>query len=165
MFRTIVIAATLFASTAHADTKIGIVDVQKAIAESNDGKAALTKLKAEMAKQEKDLKAKRDELIKADQDLQKQAAVLKPEALEKKKLELATKMQQLQEQLMKAQKDLTDKEVKATQPIADKVTKAVTAIAARDKITLIVRKEAVLWPQQTEMDITNEVIKRVNDTK
>ena len=66
---------------------------------------------------------------------------------------------------MRAQKDLSDKERKATMPILEKVNKAVAAVAARDKLNLVVHKNAVVWPAQSELDITNEVIRKVNETK
>lgn len=161
----LILLVLLSSTFAAADTKVAVLDVERAVAESNDGKAAVAKLKGEMDKQQKDLDAKKTELKKADEELGKQAAVLKPEALAKKRQELEQKIQALQEFAMRAQKDLSDKERKAMVPIAEKVNKAVAAIAGRDKINLVVRREAVVWPNQSDLDITNEVIKKVNETK
>jgi len=38
-------------------------------------------------------------------------------------------------------------------------------IAQRDKYTLVIRSEAVVWPIQSELDITNEVIRKTNEMK
>ena len=149
---------------ARAD-KIAVVNMQQAIETTTEGKAALNKLKAEVDKKQKELEQKRDELKKMDDDLAKQASILKPDALEKKKQELQTKMQQWQEAAMRSQKELQEKEAKATQPIVDKLLKAIGAIAARDHFSMVVRSEVVLWPQRTEMDITNEVVRKANEIK
>lgn len=152
------------APLARAD-KIAVVDMQRAIAETTEGKAALAKLKAEVDKKQKELEQKRDELKKMDEDLTKQAAVLKPDVLEKKRQDLQQKLMSWQEAAMRSQRDLQEKEQKATQPIVDKLLRAVGAIADRDKFSLVVRQEVVLWPQHTEMDITNEVIRKANGMK
>ena len=145
--------------------KIAVVNMQQAIETTTDGKAALGKLKSEVEKKQKELEQKRDELKKLDEDLAKQAAILKPDVLEKKKQELQAKMAQWQEAAMRSQKDLQEKESKATQTIVDKLLRAIAAISARDKFSMVVRSEVVLWPQHTEMDITNEVIRKANEMK
>jgi outer membrane protein len=151
--------------SAYAETKVAVLDVDRAISESNDGKAALGKLKGEMDKLQKDLDARKTELKKSDEELAKQEAILKPDAVAKKRQELGQKVQALQDFAMRSQKDLNEKERKAMIPIADKVSKAVATIAGRDKLSLVVRREAVVWPNQSDLDITNEVIKKVNETK
>jgi outer membrane protein len=145
--------------------KVALVNMQHAIEATNEGKAALAKLKAEVDKKQKELEQKRDELKKLDEDLSKQASILKPDVLDKKKQELQQKMVQWQEAAMRSQKELQEKEAKATQPIVDKILRAVGQIAARDKFTMVLRNEVVLWPQQSEMDITNEVIRKANENK
>lgn len=145
--------------------KIALVNMQRAIEETTDGKAALAKLKSEVDKKQKELEQQRDELKKLDEELAKQAAILKPDALEKKRQELQQKMMKWQEAALRTQKDLQEKEQKATQPIVDKLMRAINIIASRDKFTLVLRQEVVLWPPQTELDITNEVIRKANELK
>lgn len=145
--------------------KIAVVNFQRAVEESSEGKAALTALRSDFEKKQKELDAKKEELKKLDEDLAKQAAVLKPDMLEKKRQELAQKAQQWQDAAMRAQKDINEKQMRATAPLEEKLLRAVAFIAARDKFTLVLRAEAVAWPQQTEMDITNEVIRKANELK
>jgi outer membrane protein len=154
----------LATSTAWAD-KIAIVNIQRAIEDSVEGKAAIGSLKGEVERKQKELEAKKEELKKLDDDLAKQEAVLKPDALQKKKQELQAKFQLLQETAMRAQRELQDKEMKVTGPIQEKVLRAIAQIADRDKFTLVLRQDVVLWPQQSEMDITNEVIRKTNAAK
>ena len=159
------ILVTALAGTAAAE-KIAIVNVQRAVEESNAGKAAVTALKAEFDKKQKELETRSQELKQMDADLQRQASALKPEIVAQKKKELDQKVLQLQETYMRAQKELQEKEQKATFPIADRVSRAVGVIAEREKLTLVLRSEAVVWPSgMSQLDITNEVIRKVNETK
>ena len=150
--------------TAQAQ-KIAIVNIQRAIEESVEGKAAIGSLKGEVERKQKELEAKKDELKKLDEDLAKQEAVLKPDALQKKKQELQAKFQALQETAVRAQRELQEKEQKVTGPIQEKVLRAIAQIADRDKFNLVLRADMVLWPQQSEADITNEVIRKANSMK
>jgi outer membrane protein len=152
------------AGTAQAQ-KIAIVNIQRAIEDTSEGKAAIGTLKAEAERKQKELEQKRDELKKLDEELAKQAAVLKPDVIEKKKQDLQQKFVQLQDAAMRAQRELQEKEMKVTGPLQDKVLRAIATIAARDKFTLVLRQDVVLWPQQSEMDITNEVIRKANEFK
>lgn len=148
-----------------ADQKIAIVNFQRAVEESSEGKAAIGQLKGQVERRQKELEAKKEELKKLDEELAKQEAVLKPDALQKKKQELQAKFQQLQEAAMRAQRDLSEQEARITAPIQEKIIRAVAQIAQRDRFTLVLRSETVLWPQQSEMDITNEVIRKTNEMK
>lgn len=150
---------------AAAEQKIAVVNYQRAIEESSEGKAAIGQLKGQVERRQKELEAKKEELKKLDEELAKQEAVLKPDALQKKKQELQAKFQQLQEAAMRAQRDLSEQEARITAPIQEKIIRAVAQIAQRDRFTLVLRSEMVLWPQQSEMDITNEVIRKANEMK
>ena len=155
---------SLLGGAARAD-KIAVVNMQLAIESTTDGKAAMAKLKAEADKKQKELEKQRDDLKKMDDELAKQASILKPDALQKKQQELQQKLMQWQEAAMRTQRDLQEKEQKATQPIVDKLLRAINQIAARDKFSMVVRSDVVLWPQHTENDITNEVVRKANESK
>jgi outer membrane protein len=158
------LAATSTPGAAHAD-KIAVVDIQRAILESTEGKAAIGNLKAEADRKQKEFDAKKEELRKLDEELAKQASILKPDALQKKQQELQTKVQQAQQTAMRMQQELQEKEMKTTGPIQEKVLRAIAQIADREKFSMVLRSEVVLWPQQNENDITNEVIRKTNAMK
>src|SRR5262245_9182938 len=107
-------------ASARAD-KIAVVNMQRAISETKEGKDAMTRLKAEVDRKQKELEQKKEELKKLDEELASKASILKPDALEKKKQELQQKMVQWQEAAMRSQRELQEKEDKATQPIVDKL--------------------------------------------
>ncbi|MBA3539540.1 MAG: OmpH family outer membrane protein [Deltaproteobacteria bacterium] len=158
------IAAMLFVAPAFAE-KIAFVDIGRAVGESKDGKAAMAKLKVEVEKRQKELEAQAAEVKKLDEDLAKQRPLLKPEQVEKRQRELQEKVLALQAAGSKTQKELQEREQKATVPIVEKLQKAVALIAARDKYSMVLRQEVLLWPKTSEHDITNQVIKTANEMK
>jgi outer membrane protein len=100
-----------------------------------------------------------------EEEFLKQQSVLQPAAAQKKREELQQKVMQLQDALQRAQQDIGQKEAKVLQPLQDKVLRAIDALARRDNYNMVLRSDVVLWPQQSPMDITNEVIRKVNEMK
>jgi outer membrane protein len=159
------LATVGISASAHAQTKIAIVDMQRAVEGTTEGKTVLAGLQGEADRKKKELEQKRDELKKMSDDLQKQESVLKPDIFQKRRQELEQKAMQFQETVMRTEQDFQQKQLKVTQPVQQKVVTAISQIAARDKFSLVLRADAVIWPQSSEFDITNEVIRKANDMK
>ena len=149
----------------HAQSRFAIVDMQRAVEGTTEGKSILAQLQGEADRKKKELEGKRDELKKMSDDLQKQESVLKPDVFQKKRQELEQKAMQFQETVMRTEQEFQQKQLKVTQPIQQKVVAAIAQISARDKFALVLRSDAVVWPQQSELDITNEVIRKANEMK
>jgi outer membrane protein len=150
---------------ARAEGKIAIVDMQRAVEGTTEGKSALSSLQGEADRKKKELEQKRDELKRMSDDLQKQESVLKPDIFQKKRQELEQKAMQFQETVIRTEQDFQQRQFKVTQPIQQKVVTAISQIAARERFALVLRADAVVWPQQSEFDITNEVIRKANEMK
>jgi len=159
------LATVGFSATAQAQGRFAIVDMQRAVEGTTEGRSILTSLQTEADRKKKELESKRDELKKLSDDLQKQESVLKPDVFQKKRQELEQKAMQFQETVMRTEQEFQQKQMKVTQPIQQKVIGAIAQIASRDKFTLVLRSDAVIWPQQSELDITNEVIRKANEMK
>jgi outer membrane protein len=161
--------ALAVAPAARADLKVGFVDFQKAIKETDEGKAASATLKRESDERQKLLDARSNELKKLQEDLQKQAAVLAPDARAKKGAELEEKMMEARDFFMKQQQELSTKERAAIRPLADKMNALVRDLATAEAYTLIFdhdptgdhdRAGIVFAPDA--LDLTNEVIRKYN---
>lgn len=159
------LATVGISANAQAQGKFAIVDMQRAVEGTTEGKSILVSLQGEADRKKKELEQKRDELKKLGDDLQKQESVLKPDVFQKKRQEMEQKVMQFQETVMRTEQEFQQKQMKVTQPIQQKVISAIAQISARDKFTLVLRSDAVIWPQQSELDITNEVIRKANEMK
>src|SRR5579862_603198 len=82
---------------ALADTKVAYVDLQRALEETEDGKKAKAKLKSDFDRKQKELDDKQEELKKMKDALDKKAALMKPEALQKEQADFQNRFVELQQ--------------------------------------------------------------------
>src|SRR5437660_1309530 len=82
--------------TAHADDKIAFVDLQRALEETNDGKAAKSRLKSDFDKKQQELDAKQEELKKMKEDFDKKSSLMKDDAKQKMQADMQQRLMQLQ---------------------------------------------------------------------
>jgi outer membrane protein len=155
--------ALTLAPAARAEQKLAYVDFQRAIKEVEEGKAAGAALKRDFEEKQKQLNSKSEEVKRLQEDFQKQAALLTPEAKASKGAEIERKMMETQEFYVKLQQDLSGKEREAMRPLADKMTAIVREIAEADGFTMIFdRDSAGLVYAPSSLDVTNELIRKYN---
>jgi outer membrane protein len=152
---------TVRAARAQA-TKIGYVDVQRAVQEVEEGKAARSRLKAELDKKRADLDLKRSNLEKMKADYDKQAPVLSDDAKKKKQEELQKAFIEAQNQASEMQEELSGKEQEAMQSISKRLLQVVAEVSDRENFTFVLDKAALLYAPAAS-DVTNEVVRRYNE--
>lgn len=152
-----------FANRAHAeDTKIAVVDLYKAIAETEDGRKAKKQLESYFEKKQKKLDARSEDLKEKMEDLKKKQKVLDEDDYQDEVESLQEEIVTLQNTYAEYQKQVMDKEMKLTEPILEKLEEILKRIGQKEGYTVILRKEAVAWaPNYT--DITDKVIQEYND--
>lgn len=153
-------AVALVGAKAHADVKIGYVDMQKAIQSTKAGQKAKKDLEAEFEKRKKTLQSKESALKKMGEELEKKAMVLSEDVRAKKQKEFQTSMMEFQQTVQKNQKEIQEQERKLTEPILKKLQSVIEDMAKKDTYTVILekRENGVLWAQK-ELDITEKVVK------
>lgn len=157
---TIMAASMVFATGALANTKLGYVDMQKAIKTTSAGKSAKDKLEKEIKKRTKEIEKMKGDIQKMTQDLDKKKLILSPDVKAKKQQEIQEQMLQYRELVGKTQLELQEKERKLTMPILEKLRKVISEVADKEGYTMILEKseQSVLWAKK-ESDITDKVIK------
>ena len=113
-----------------------------------------TSFQAEIAKQEKNLRA-------ADEDLARQRAILTPEAFAQKRRELEKKVGEAQQAAQGKRRVLDQAFNEAMQQVEKKVFEVVAEIASERDYKLALHKAQVVVVQ-TSLEITPEVLRRVN---
>lgn len=147
---------------AHAEQKIAYVDLQRALEETEEGKKAKAKLKADFEKKQKELDARQDELKKMKADLDKSAPMMKQEQLQAKTQELQQKLVALQETYMRLQKDLQEKEGAETGRIFKRMQVVIAQIAQAEGVTYVLERNSGLLYAPPSLDLTNELIRKYN---
>jgi outer membrane protein len=162
LLKALLLAAVLAPAAARAEQKIGFVDLQRALNEVDEGKAAKAVLKKDFDEKQKQLDAKKTEFDKLTADFEKQAVVMSEAAKRDKAQELDRRARELQGVFMQLQKDLSDREREATKGIYDRMAVIVREIAEAEGFSIVLEKGAGLVYAPTSLDLTNELIRKYN---
>ncbi len=151
---------------ARAETKLGFVDVQKAIQATTAGKKAKETLDAEFGKRKKDLDKKKADIEKMGQDLEKKKSVLSEEVMNKKQMELQEEMMKFQKIVADNQGEIQNKEKELVEPILKKVRTVIEGIAQAKGYTMIFERQGqnIIWAQK-EADLTDAVVQAFEKAK
>lgn len=156
------LALALVPALASAEQKLGLVDLQRALNEVDEGKAAKALLKKDFDEKQKQLDARKAEFDKLQADLEKQSVVMSEAAKRDKAAELDRRARELQGIFMQLQKDLSDRERDATKGIYDRMANIVREIAEAEGFTVVLEKGAGVVYAPTSLDLTNELIRKYN---
>jgi outer membrane protein len=161
--RILIMAVFLLGTTAaFADeSKLGFVDMQRAMSETDDGKKAKAALKKIFDQKQKEIDEQQAALKKDVEDLDKKRTLLPPEQVREKEAELQTRMQKVQQTYLRHQQELSSKEQEATAKIYDRMNKIIAKIASAENFSMIVEKSSLVFAKP-HLDLTNELIRRYN---
>ena len=158
---TVAVAMYAFPAHARAEQKIAYVDLQRALNEIEEGKAAKANLKREFDQKQKMLDDKKAEFDKLRGEFEKQAMVMSEQARKDRQSELERKGGELQGFFVQLQKDLSEREREATRGIFDKMHTIVREIADAEGVSMVVQAEALVYATPS-LDITNELVRKYN---
>lgn len=158
-----VISLMLFSPLALAQerVKIGFIDVQRAISESQAGKRARDKFQAQVKKAEGDLLKEKQELDRLKGEFDKKSPLLKEDERRNVEADLQRRYVNLQRSMGDQQQELRQKEGEMTGDILKELEKIVNEVGKADKFTLILERSQILYSDQA-IDITNRVIEAYN---
>ncbi|HEX3697273.1 MAG TPA: OmpH family outer membrane protein [Polyangia bacterium] len=149
---------------AHAeDVKLGYVDLQRALNETDDGRKAKEALKKVFDQKQKELDEQQQALKKDIDDLDKKRTLLPADKVRDKEAELQGRMQKVQQTYMRHQQDLQSKEQEATAKIFERMTRIINKIAVAENFTMILDKtQSGVVYAKSHLDLTNDLIRRYN---
>ncbi len=157
------LAVTVAPAAVRAEQRIGYVDLQRALNEVDEGKAARAQLKKDFEEKQHQLDSKTDEIKKMIADFEKQAMVMSDQAKAAKAAEIDRRKAEVQEFYVGLQKELSTRERETTRGIFDKMNGIVREIAEAEGFTMIFEKnDAGLLFAPVSLDITNELIRKYN---
>ena len=157
------LALALVPALARAEVRIGYVDLQRAIREVEEGKAATAVLKHDFDEKQRQLDAKKTEFDKAKADFEKQSVVMADQARKDRAGDLDRKAMELQQLFMQLQKDLSEREREVMRGIFDKMSGVVREIAEADGFTMVLdRNDSGMIYAPPSLDLTNELIRKYN---
>jgi outer membrane protein len=144
-------------------TKIGVVDLDRCMKESNEGKRVTDSLKKELdAMQQKYVKAQK-ELSDLQKDIEKQSLMLSTDAKENKQNEYDRKNRELGYLSQDLSEDAQAAQQNANQKMLKQLYSVIQSLAKQQTFDLVMEKSnsSILYTSSA-IDITDLVIKELN---
>lgn len=154
-------------SATAADTlKIGVLDIQRCIQESNEGKRAAESLKKIGSEMQDEYNKKMQEVVDLEKEIEKQSLMLSEEAKQAKQDEYSKKTRDLNYLRQDMTDDMKKAENDARIALLNVVSGVLEKIAEDKKFDLITERAngGVLYVSKA-LDITDEVIAELNKVK
>lgn len=139
--------------------RMAVVDVQRVLLETRQGKSAKQDLERTFAKSQARLDAKQKDLQRRLEDLRAKAPMLSEAKLNERQQRLMRSQSELQQLSMELQQEIMQKEALLTEKIYKNVAAIVKQIALEERLqAVLVRGDMTVLYANPKLDITNRVI-------
>jgi outer membrane protein len=145
--------------------KLGSVDIQKVLLNSDAGKEAKEQLAGKANKYEGEKNTKEEELKKLKAALEKQNVLLSESARGAKEKDYQQKLKEYQRFLKDAQDDLQAKNDELTNRIIEQIVKIIQNYGRKNGYTIIFVKNDGMVYLDDKVDLTDEVLKTFNASR
>ena len=139
--------------------RLGVVDIQQVLNQSQKGTAMKQKLDRDRAVRQKELDAKQQELMKLQADLEKQAPLLSEQAKREKSENLQRLIRDARRIAEDSNRDF-EKQVREAEMSITQEIFAVIQEYGRDQGYSVIMERSTLIYTSPAMDLTSEIIKR-----
>ncbi|MCL2760847.1 MAG: OmpH family outer membrane protein [Desulfuromonadales bacterium] len=155
--------ALMFASQVFAaDSKIGSVDIQKVLLQSDRGQQAKDQLSKKAASYDAEKNKREEELKNLKNDLEKQSALLSESAKSSKEKDYQQKLKEYQRFLKDAQDDLQAKNDELTNKLVEGIVKIVQDYGKKNGYTVIFVKNDGMVFVDDRADVTDAILQQFN---
>ncbi|MEM6993239.1 MAG: OmpH family outer membrane protein [Myxococcota bacterium] len=141
--------------------RLALLDLQRCLTETKEGKRAKKKLEGAFAKGQARIDKKAQDLQRRFRDLQAKASMLSEAELIRRQQELMLAEQEVQQLSMELEQDVAEKEAVLTDTIYKKLEEIVSQVALEENLQVVlVRSQLNVLYFNPQLDITNRVIVR-----
>jgi len=141
----------------YAREKIGVVNMQRVLQESERGKKLMEHLKEDKSVKEENLKLKQDEVKKLKSDYDRMKGMWSTAKRQEKESEIMKKMQDFQQQMQQYQAELQQKEAEYTNQALNEIKDVISKYGKKRGYSLMLEKTAVLYINGSA-DLTDAII-------
>lgn len=155
--RLFILITLLFSvSFAHAEQKIAFVNQAKLLQKAPQAESARNKLQKEFSKRDKSLVSLQKNIVKNEEKLAKDAAILSAAELNKLKRKITLLRRDLERDKLAFKEDVTIRQNEELVKLQKSVLKSIQAIAEKEKYDLII-SEGVIYASK-QIDITDKIL-------
>jgi outer membrane protein len=158
MVRILFVAAALCAVplAALAQSKIGVVQIERIVRDSAPAVRAQKKLEAEFAKREQELQRTSDQLKRMQDELEKDGVTMSESVRRNKEREFNDQSREFQRKQREYREDVNQRRNEELAQVIDHANRVIRQIAEAEKYDIIFQEAAYANPR---IDITDKVIK------
>jgi outer membrane protein len=153
------VACLVWNASANAELKIGYVNTVKVIEEAPQGEAALKKLENEFGPRDRKIVEMQNRVKDLEQDMEKNALVMKEPDRRAKEYEIATLKRDLRRATQEFREDYNLRRNEELAALQKLVQKAIVEISKQETFDLVLH-EGVIYAGP-KVDITDKILKRL----
>ncbi len=157
----LLVSMTLVALPALAEIRIGVINMERVMRESEPAKKASSKLEKEFKKRSQELDKSRQQVQAMQEDLEKNGVNMAETVRATKSKELADVSREVQRKQREYNEDLNARRNEELQSIVERTNVVIRNMAEKESIDLIVQEAVYASPR---VDITEKVIKSLSDS-
>jgi outer membrane protein len=148
-------------TSAAAQGKIGVINIQQAIGDTAEGKKAFADLSKKYQPRQQELQRLQQEIQAINDQLSKQAATLSDEEQRRLSRDLEDKQKLLKRSTEDAQADFTSDRDDAIRRIGQKMVRIISEYAQQNGYSLVVDDAQIpVYYASKDLDLTQEIVKR-----
>ncbi len=142
--------------------RIGIIDFQRVLMESEAGRAVQARIQEQGRSMETDLRELGEEIESMMQQLQRDSMVMSTERREQQQRELEMRRYDFQSMQRKYQSEFREMEIRMVEKLQNEVFGIAEAIGKQEGYLLIIERSAAVYYPST-IDVTDRVIQAYNE--
>ena len=154
------IALIAIPAVADAEIKVGVINTERVMRDSDPAKKAMKKLEKEFEKRGQDLERTRQQLQKMQDDMEKNAVTMSESDRRAKEKEFADLSREFQRRQRELNEDLNARRNEELQSVVERANRAIRAIAEKEGFDMIVQEAVYASPR---VDVTDRVIKALSE--
>ena len=158
-FTVVAMSVACAAPALAQDLKIGYVNSERVLRESNAAKAAQSKLETEFNKRERELNDATNKLKAAADKIEKDGPTVAPVELQRRQRELVDQDRDLQRKRREFQEDLNQRRNEELAAVVERANRVIRQIYETEKYDLILQEVVFA---SARVDITDKVIRTLN---
>ncbi|MBW2610084.1 MAG: OmpH family outer membrane protein [Deltaproteobacteria bacterium] len=152
-----------FCTASYAETKVGYINLQRLVNESDMGKAAKEDIRKLRQERESDLKVKLEEFNKIRELINKKGGKMDPAEKRNKLQERRKVYKEYQRLVADAKEDIVNEDRELVAIILQKADNVLKRVAKDNEYTIIVKDPNAIGYLDPEVDITDLVLEELNE--
>ena len=154
-------ACAVIPASAQGLSGVAVIDVLRLQRESAASKSIKAQIEKQYAIHQQEITKQENELRSAEQELNRQRALVSPEAFAERRRQFEQKVANLQRDVQNRKRELDKSALAAQRIVEQSLSEIVQQLVTERKLTLVLGKSQTIYAAP-EFEITDEVMKRLN---